>query len=115
MKIKEGIILYNIELNDCLNGVYTNDDPNLGGEIFNEIAKIKDKRGKENDITGLYDCFYFEFSLKGNVPVNAILEVTLEGKGKYKFLWTALDGKKQFVGIGYKMNDRQIAVNYHSY
>jgi hypothetical protein len=57
----EGIVLYNIELNGCLNGVHTN----------NEIAKSKEK--KENGITGLYDCFYFDFNLAGTSRVDCIL------------------------------------------
>jgi hypothetical protein len=40
----EGIVLYNIVLNGCLNGGHTNEDPVLDGQIFNVIAKSKEKK-----------------------------------------------------------------------
>ncbi|MBK7040348.1 MAG: hypothetical protein IPH46_07740 [Bacteroidetes bacterium] len=52
-KVK-GIVLYNIELNGKLSGVYTNDDPALKGKIFTEIASrnpAKDVPSKEKAMT----------------------------------------------------------------
>jgi hypothetical protein len=110
-----GIALYAIELNHCLNGVYTNDG--LKGEICNEIAK---RRGTvapgyvddPEEINGIYDCIYFGNKntregyelLIGSNPKNKIRE--------YEFIWRNKKGQEEFKGIGYKMNDKQVAVQY---
>lgn len=52
----QGVILYDIELNGCHNGVYTNNS--LIGEIFTETARIKEGTNFGADgISGEYDCF----------------------------------------------------------
>ncbi len=58
--MKSGIVLYNIELDGCLNGVYTNDA--CDGEIFNEIAMMRTKKPDSDDLCGVYLCTYFENS-----------------------------------------------------
>lgn len=108
-KIKNGIALYEIELDSCLNGVYTNEY--LDGHICNEIAKMN-KAKKGDEVTGDYRCFYFDesksrFDAKLSISKN-------ESVGTYEFIWTDLDGNIEFKGIGYKMNQRQIAVHYWS-
>lgn len=105
--VHEGIVLYNIELNGCLNGVYTNENVKKGGEIFNEIARIKEYKG-DDPYTGLYDCFYFDYN---NERVNALLEIT-KLSGAYYFKWSSLKGIQLFKGIGFKMNEKQIVVHY---
>jgi len=62
-----GIVLYDIELNGCLNGVYTNMEA-PAGVIYNEIARKRvDPKKTENEvggveleIEGIYDCQYFD-------------------------------------------------------
>ena len=110
--IKEGIILYNIELNGCLNGVYTNEDKKVLGEIFNEISRIKmTSQIGADGISGRYDCFYFDLN---NFRVDAEFEITLKKGNIYEFCWWDLHGSKLFQGIGYKMNEKQIGVHYWS-
>lgn len=106
-EVEEGIVLYSIELDGSLNGVYTNEHTD---EIFNEIARKND--GNPNQITGSYDCFYFE---ENNSRTNARLIITNEGR-TFAFTWFGMGNNNQpiFTGIGYQMNQRQIAVHYQS-
>ena len=105
MKNEFGIVLYNIENDDCLNGVWIN--PDSKNVIRNEIAK-RIRKGKDG-IDGSYLCSYIEWR---NVIVNGTLEITLRS-GYYEFYWTDnSDPKNNFEGNGYRMNDKQIAVYY---
>jgi len=111
-KIKEGIGLYNIELDGCLNGVYTNEHKTLGGEILNEIARIRQKdKSDPTSIAGIYNCFYFDYK---NARVDAELTIKYSNR-TYEFEWVDVTGPKRhtlFKGIGYKMNEKQLAVHY---
>lgn len=103
----EGIILYNIELDNCLNGVFTN--YYLDGTIFNEIAK---KRECSNGIVGVYDCFYFDIIDRKN---DVELQISIDKSKQNTFLFEWRNEKTLlFKGIGYKMNEKQIAVHYTS-
>lgn len=111
--MKIGIALYSIELHGCLNGVYTNDGSQ--GEISNEVANLK--RGTSQGVDGIsgeYDCFYFD---EKNRPENGSLTIEAKKHDKkdiyeFTFTWRDTKGNKTFIGTGYKMNDRQIAVHY---
>jgi hypothetical protein len=110
--METGIALYSIELHGCLNGVYTNDD--LKGKIFNEIATLRGKRHFENEeeICGVYDCVYFGNNNKREGYELLISSKSNEKMREYEFTWRSKKGDIEFEGIGYKMNDRQIAVHY---
>ena len=110
--METGIVLYTIESDGCLNGVYTNDD--LHGEIFNEIARLKyNDRVTPDEISGDYDCVYFDI---GNTQKSCELIVDLIHLDseflEYRFVWNDSNGRREFEGIGYRMNDKQIAVHY---
>lgn len=107
--IKEGIAIYTIELNGCLNGVYTNEHNNTNGVIYNEVNRIKTTKtlGKDG-VSGIYDCFYFDLK---NFRVEAELQIDFINN-IYYFTWRDLFGKILFKGVGYKMNDRQVVVHY---
>lgn len=115
MPVQRGIVLYNIELNGCLNGVYANEQDPTAGVIFNEIAR---KTDDNTDIDGEYDCFYFETGnrRRRNIRRNAILRISPTAKANvFMFEWLQLPGRTRvFLGMGYQMNDRQIAVHYTS-
>jgi hypothetical protein len=105
----QGIVLYDIDLNGCLKGVYTDNFTN--GDIYNEIAR---KQTGAVGIEGKYICSYTE---NGNVLREAILTITkipgIKGnlKGTYSFDWH--DGKKSvYTGIGFQMSKSQVAVYY---
>ena len=101
-----GIILYDIELSECLNGVWTN-QPNKG-VIRNEIAKRVIKGSDE--IVGTYQSSYIE--IDDNIH-RGTLTITIEPTevGVYSFLWVYENGNT-FKGKGYRMNERQITVHY---
>ncbi len=113
--MEEGIVLYDIELDGCLNGVYTNEHPTVDGNIYNEINRRQDKvKGDNWDINGVYECFYFDLN---NQRINATLTISYaQGRtNTYNFVWREIGQTvDSFTGIGYKMNPRQIAVHYSS-
>ena len=103
----KGVALYNIELDGCLNGVFTND--NIDGQIFNEIAKISTSIGADG-LSGIYHCFYFD---SGNSRNDAELTIGIANgtTKKYDFSWV-VNNKIVFKGVGYKMNEKQVVVHY---
>lgn len=111
--MKNGVVLYNIESNGCLNGVYTNDG--VLGEIFNEIARLKtDGQSGEDGISGSYDCLYFDLD---NSPCNRSLIISVSPQNSarklytYRFEWFN-EKVRSFIGTGYRMNGTQIVVHY---
>ena len=103
-----GVVLYNMESDGCLNGVYTNN--NINGLIFNEIARRT--AGIDNSIQGDYICSYID---NGNVLHEATLSIAETNttlNRTYKFTWKDTKGKKIFEGIGFIMNEKQVAVYY---
>jgi hypothetical protein len=108
-----GLILYTIERNGCLNGVYTNTGCN--GVIYNEIARKPVIL--TTGIDGDYDCQYFDIaSTTTNARETCILRITPEpvSLNFFKFEW--IDYKNAanilFEGRGYQMDDRHISVYY---
>lgn len=94
--MENGIILYSIELDGCLNGVYTNEEAR--GEIFNEIAKASKFPFNEDDLSGDYNCFYFEKNRRNN----ATLQIKRRGQHNiYDFIWE-IGGEPAFKGLGTK-------------
>ena len=112
-KITEGIMLYDVLSDGSLNGSYTNEHAPDDGTIFTETAlKIQD--GPGSDICGKYTSFYFD---SNNQRRDGTLTVQLITPGikAHEFTWTdSLTGEITFRGIGYKMNQRQVAVHYQS-
>ena len=110
MEMVDGIILYTIESGGCLNGVFTN--KKLDGEIYNEIARKHTETG-DNDLSGEYNCFYFDTGEEQNLRCNAELSIGIKNgtKGTYSLLWE-IDGKPVFEGLGYHMNEKQLVVHY---
>jgi hypothetical protein len=109
--MEKGIVLYTIESNGCLNGVYTNDD--LGGVIFTETAKRQPTTADAVDrISGTYDAFYFDRNtLRNNTRL--IISNIPGAINRYTFTWRTIGATTDaFVGEGYIMNDRQVAVAY---
>lgn len=103
-----GIILYNIELNGNLNGVYTNNHKDKKGEILNEIAKLR-TRTETDSIVEIYDCVYFE---DNSERISCTLTFTITN-GIINAVWQPVDKDKPlYRGEGFKMNDHQIAIAY---
>jgi hypothetical protein len=106
--MKSGIALYSLEDDGCLNGVFTNDE--LDGEINNEIAKLHTELGEDDDLCGIYHCFFFDRpELRNNCELTIDL---VPGKEQtYSFTWES-EGSVIFSGIGYRMNEKQVVVHY---
>lgn len=108
-EILRGIILYDIQLNGDLNGVYTNNlTPNA--DLYTETARLLEFTGDfRTNGTRIYDCFYFDAEAG---RVNARLEFEINN-GIINASWI-IDGNEEpaFVGQGYQMNERQIAIAY---
>lgn len=105
-----GLILYTIELDGCLNGVYTNNKAD--GLVSNEIAKRKDTYTitDEDAISGNYDSVYI---ISSNSISHVNLRIGIENGTKRTYLFDWIEnGKSIFNGRGYKINDRQIIVHY---
>lgn len=101
-----GIVLYDIEKDGNLNGVYTNNV--VKGKIFTETARLKSKK---NNVS-TYDFFYFDIedTYTGKLTIT-------EKDGVLDCTWNVYeinDGKggDLFTGQGFKMNERQIAIYY---
>lgn len=106
MKVKQGIALYSIELDGCLNGVYTNEHED--GRIRNEIA-VKTSSDNE-DLIGTYEYTYFD----GQERYIGLLEIRSLHSKTFTFEWRDESGNLVFSGTGYKMNEKQVAVRYES-
>lgn len=105
----KGIVLYNIERDDNLNGVYTN-NRTLNSEIFTETARlIKPITFEEETEIQNYQCFYFDAESN---RVNCTLTFRITN-GLYQATWRLLgEDNPIFIGEGFLMNDRQIAISY---
>ncbi|ESU19042.1 hypothetical protein FCR2A7T_24560 [Flavobacterium cauense R2A-7] len=109
-----GIILYDIQLNGDLNGVYTNNlTPNA--ELFTETAHFLRDESFGDFINGLmlYEAFYFDFE---SGRVNAILEFRIVN-GLITARWwregeDRIEDNLLFTGEGYRMNHHQIVIAY---
>ena len=105
-----GIVLYNIELDGNLNGIYTNNHPVTNGRIFTETARLTDDTLVEGETeVHIYECFYFD-------AVDSGVECTLTFRITNRIIKAAWQMRDQesplFIGEGFQMNDHQIAINY---
>jgi hypothetical protein len=106
MEKEIGTALYTIELGGCLTGVYTYN--NCDGVILNEIAKRYTPVRKDG-LSGNYNSVYFDTD---NNSIKAILKIAIvKGKKRtYGFTWKTK--RNTYKGVGYKMNEKQVSVQY---
>ena len=107
-----GIVLYDIELDNCLNGIYTNIPE--GGVILNEICRKKHNPSIApiDTLIGDYKCIWFS---NKSILNEGTLEIEyLNNYSKiYSLLWRdKVSNKIIFRGVGYKMNGKQLVVTY---
>jgi hypothetical protein len=107
-----GVILYDIQLNGNLNGVYTNNrTPN--SELYTETARLLPGSVGDFRTNGrmVYECFYFDAE---SGRVNARLEFEIIN-GLINARWfIGNDQNPTFTVQGYQMNQTQIAIAYWS-
>ncbi len=103
-----GIVLYNIERNGNLNGVYTNNHPVTESRIFTETARLVDDTLIEgNTEIHIYESCYFD-AINGGVNRNLTFRIS---DGIINAQWS-IGEQILFVGQGFQMNERQIAITY---
>jgi hypothetical protein len=116
----KGVVIFKIFPNDCLNGVYSNDDPATKNEIFNEIArttpKSKDeynqsKDGKKDSVLGVYTCSYMDLLSE---PHTCELKIEVGKNAQYDFTWyeSGTPTEIRFTGIGWRTHKNQITMAY---
>ncbi len=99
------LILYDIGLDGCINGVYRG--PN--SEVYVEL--LRKKAGATNIGDGLFSIYRNQYIDTAGTHTGWV--TVKPQKGGYIFEWYQKKGVLDFRGIGYKMNERQIAVYYH--
>lgn len=106
-KVKKGLVLYTIDADGCLNGLYTNE--NAKGMLISE--SLKKTSGDNMKIEGDYALHYYDHenaSYVGKVKIDVCDNV-------YDLEWTVEgDVKPRFKGVGYRMSATQLAVVYWS-
>ena len=106
-KVKNGITVYNIEGNGCLNGVYINEHAN--GTVVNEILR-KDTQDISK-IDGTYTFHYFDENNDSYVGTAIISE----SHNVYDISWQVnTDSKPRFYGKGYRIGEKQLIFSYWS-
>ena len=110
-KTFDGVCVYEILPDGCLNGVYTNDRPDTKNEMFNEIARKVSGNDKDK-IIGKYVCCYIDV---GNTPKICELVIQVGQRhvrnGQYDFMWYE-SGVMVYEGTGWRTRDTQITVSY---
>lgn len=101
-----GIVLYDIQRNGFLNGVYSNNHPATEGRIFTETARLRPGIAEDAPVR-IYDSFYFD--IEGGHECVLTFTIT---DGVYVAEWRLDNGRTIFIGEGFLMNDRQIAISY---
>lgn len=104
---EQGIALYDIQKDGHLNGVFCN--PGTKGQVFTETARRNPEKD-DSEKGEFYDCFYFDIH---TVECRCVLYLK-NTNGTIKAKWVDLNGKIFFEGIGFQMNERQIAITYQN-
>lgn len=102
-----GHVLYDIEKDGCLNGVFTNTGVN--GRIFNEIARRRTGTDINDPLLGDYALMYID---EGNTQYTGSLQIASDGAGGYLFSWFDSKGKQVFKGTGARMSDSNLVAYY---
>lgn len=115
----EGIIVYTIHKDGCLNGIYYATG-NPKGYTYNEIARktndsVLEKEQDKNDsekqepIVGDYVCSWIE---ENNKQVSGTLHIQQRNNlGTFKVTWQE-NGTDKFKGTGFLLDDKTFAVHY---
>ncbi|WP_026705037.1 hypothetical protein [Flavobacterium soli] len=107
-----GQILYDLQLDGSLTGVYTNNHPALSGILLTEIARVRLDSQAYDRSDGIfeYDSVYIDIE---NSTVNCELTFRVNNR-IIQAEWRLENGRIVFRGEGFLMNDRQIALSYWS-
>ena len=104
----EGIIVYKIERDGCLNGFYTTSDNGKSHRLYNEIARKKDDSDTKS-IEGEYVCSWI--NINNEVKIGTL--TIIKGSTCYELTWH-VDGADRYTGTGYITGEQQLTVSYRS-
>lgn len=106
-----GIILYDIQLDGNLTGIYTNNHPDASGQICVEYAHLKGHYIPEYRTDGnhTFDCSYFDHA---DGITSARLEFKIENRVIHAKWFLLENNTLIFTGEGFQMNERQLAISY---
>lgn len=107
----QGVIVYKIERDGCLNGFYTTSDNGKSHELYNEIARKIDpsENMAEDAIAGKYVCSWININ-------NEVMVATLtihNCEKSYELTWNVA-GNDRYKGTGYITGAHQLTVSYTS-
>lgn len=107
----EGVIVYKIERDGCLNGFYTTSDNSKSHSLYNEIARKADPTEQIDDdaLAGKYVCSWININ-------NDVVMATLTIKKNatcYELTWY-VGGEEKYKGTGYITGEHQLTVSYRS-
>jgi hypothetical protein len=113
----QGIIVYTIHKDGCLNGLYYATGKQHG-YTYNEIAKKtdeipnpedKDSTYKPEPIVGIYVCSWIDD--KNNINNGELHIAHRNNQGIFEVDWK-VKGKAVFKGTGFLLDDKTFAVHY---
>lgn len=109
MNPRFGVCLYTIELDGCLNGLFTNEGAR--GKVFNEICRKRPEDPPRETLLGTYDSVYFDE--EGNTyPFELAITTFQNIPNVFQFDWRNDTNNVVFSGIGYLISARQVVVRY---
>ncbi len=104
----EGVIVYKIERDGCLNGFYTTSDNGKSHRLYNEIAR-KEESANTTVIEGEYVCSWI--NINNEVVIGKL--IIIKSTSCYELTWH-VDGKDKYKGTGYITGEHQLTVSYTS-
>lgn len=109
----DGVIVFEILPNGCLNGVYSNDHADSKNEIFNGIARKKPNQ--KEGIIGDYICGFMSHNSDDIWTCDLKIHNTpkRQRNGQFHFEWYEKGTNKMiFEGTGWQTRTNQITVSY---
>lgn len=103
----EGVKVYTIEPNGCLNGIYTNNSPETGQRICNEIARKIPDSSNDPALEGSYSCCRIDVHNQQHLGILHIHRLL----NAYALSWEE-NNKIAFTGTGYRTRPDQLVVVY---
>ncbi len=113
----EGVVVYTIGRDGCLNGVYCNNAKNTAHQVFNEIARLSMRYDEESlkniagntstHLSGEYVCQWIDVN---NITHTGLLRIRRTANA-YDVEWVE-NGQNVFEGIGFLTTNDQFVVAY---
>lgn len=106
MRDTKGTIVYQIEKDGCLNGLYHNEDQPT--KTYNEIARQTSNTDETDKLTGTYIASWIDID---NTVKVGTLTITKRNKKEYILTWQ-VDGKNVYRGSGTLTKGNQLTASF---